>query len=251
VIVVNDNSTDTTQNIVEAFAKEYHWISLLNITSSNEHLPGTKIINAFYNGLEQLDEDYDVICKYDADLIFPNNYLETLEKHFKSNPKIGMAAGYCYTEVNSVWQREKVTGKDHIRGALKAYRKACFLDIGKLKKAMGWDTIDELLAKFYNWEILLDDNLVVKHLKPTGVNYNKQAKLLQGEAMYSMRYGLVLTCILGLNQAIKNKKNSVFTNYISGYLKAKRENITPFITEEQGHFVRKERWKGFRNKLGL
>lgn len=251
VVVVNDNSTDKTQEIVETFAKQFSWITLVNNTSSNTHLPGSKIINAFYKGFETLDDQYDVICKFDADLIFPDNYLKTLASHFGNNTKLGMAAGYCYTQESNAWQREKITGKDHIRGALKAYRKACFFEIGKLKKAMGWDTIDELLAKYYNWEILLDEDLKVKHLKPTGANYNNQAKLLQGQAMYSMRYGVILTAILGLNQALKKKKFSLLRNYISGYFKAKKEGITPFITKEQGQFVRQERWRAFRNKLGL
>ena len=114
-----------------------NWISLINNTSSNEHLPGSKIINAFYKGLKSLDEDYDVICKFDADLIFPENYLETLAKHFNSNPILGMASGFCYIQKNGEWVLENLTRKDHIRGALKAYRKECFLQIGKLKTLYG------------------------------------------------------------------------------------------------------------------
>ena len=64
---------------------------------------------------------------------------------------------------NNEWILENLTRKDHIRGALKAYRKACFVQIGKLKPSMGWDTIDELLAKFYGWELLTDETLQVKH----------------------------------------------------------------------------------------
>ena len=249
VVVVNDNSTDATQTIVEHFIQQHHWISLVNVKSSNKHLPGSKIINAFYKGFETLDNNYDVICKFDADLIFPENYLETLTVHFKSNKNIGMASGYCYVKKNNKWLREQITGKDHIRGALKAYTKDCFKDIGMLKKDMGWDTIDELLAKFNNWHILLDANLKVKHLKPTGANYNKQARLLQGEAMYKMRYGFILTFILGTYNALKRSDFETFKNFVSGYLKAKKSNVQPFITKEEGVFVRKERWQGFIKRL--
>ena len=249
IVVVNDNSTDGTQSIIEKFTQQYDWISLVNTKSSNNHLPGSKIINAFYKGFETLDNDYDVVCKFDADLIFPDNYLETLANHFNSNKTIGMASGYCYTEKNNNWVREKITGKEHIRGALKAYRKQCFLDIGMLKKDMGWDTIDELLARYYKWNIFLDDNLKVKHLKPTGANYSNQAKFLQGEAMYKMRYGFVLTFISGIYYGIKRRNFSTYNNFVSGYLKANKNNIQPIITEEQGVFFRKKRWKDFREKL--
>ena len=173
VVVVNDNSTDGTKAIIENYISRYSWIQIINSTSSNQHLPGSKIINAFYKGYETLDEDYDVICKFDADLIFPENYLETLSMHYNSNSKLGMVSGFCYIKKNENWVLENLTRKDHIRGALKAYKKECFLQIGKLKSSMGWDTVDELLAKYYGWQLLTDESLHVKHLKPTGISYNK------------------------------------------------------------------------------
>jgi hypothetical protein len=54
--------------------------------------------------------------------------------------------------------------------------------MGGLKAAMGWDTVDELLSTFYGWKVVTDDTLIVKHLKPTGANYNKTARYKQGEA---------------------------------------------------------------------
>lgn len=249
VVVVNDNSSDDTQKIVEAFAINYPWVSLVNKSSSNEHLPGSKIINAFYEGYETLDNNYDIICKFDADLIFPENYLEVVASHFKSNPKLGMASGFCYIEKNSEWILENLTRIDHIRGALKAYRKDCFLQIGKLKPSMGWDTVDELLAKFYGWDILTDASLQVKHLKPTGISYNMASKYLQGEAMYKMRYGFVITLISAMKLAIKKKSFRLFKNYIDGYFKAKKKKIEFLVTVDQGKFIRNLRWKGILNKF--
>lgn len=249
LVVVNDNSSDDTQKIVEQFTIQYPWISLVNKTSSDEHLPGSKIINAFYKGFETLDENYDIICKFDADLIFPNKYLEVLSSYFKSNPKLGMASGFCYIEKDSKWVLENLTRKDHIRGALKAYRKECFLEIGKLKPSMGWDTVDELLAKFYNWEILTDENLHVKHLKPTGIGYNKASKYLQGEAMYKMRYGFVITFISALKLAYRKNNFQLFNDYMDGFFKAKKEKAEYLVTEEQGKFIRNLRWKGMRSKF--
>ena len=249
IIVVNDNSTDATKSIVEDFQQKFNFIKLVNVTSSNQHLPGTKIINAFYKGFDIINEDYEVICKFDADLIFPLNYLETLAFHFNKNKKLGMVAGYCYIQKDTNWVLENITGKDHIRGALKAYKKDCFDAIGQLKKAMGWDTIDELLAKFYGWELKLDETLKVKHLKPTGANYNKDAKHLQGEAMYKMRYGFNLTLLTALKMGLKKKSFRYFKDYIIGYLKAKKQKPDYLITPEQGKFIRALRWKGVKEKL--
>jgi len=249
LVVVNDNSTDKTQEIVEAYSEKYKWISIINSKSSNQHLPGSKIINAFYKGFATLDGNYDIICKFDADLIFPNNYLEILSNHFNSIPKLGMAAGLCFIEKNHKWVLESLTRKDHIRGALKAYRKACFLEIGKLKPSMGWDTIDELLAKYYGWSILIDESLHVKHLKPTGKDYHKTSKYLQGKAMYKMRYGFILTLISSIKLAYKKKSLFLFSDYMNGYFKAKKEKLDFLVTEEQGKFIRNLRWKNIFSKL--
>ncbi|MFB9054462.1 glycosyltransferase family 2 protein [Formosa undariae] len=251
LVIVNDHSTDNTQHIVESYIEKHSWISIVNAQSSDKHLPGSKIINAFYKGLDTLDDNYDIMCKFDADLIFPENYLETISNHFKANPTLGMAAGFCYIKKDEHWALEDLTNKDHIRGALKAYRKQCFLDIGKLKPAMGWDTIDELLAKFNHWEILTDESLHVKHLKPTGASYNKASKYMQGEAMYKMRYGFSITAISALKLAIKKKNLSLFNDYMSGYFKAKNENTEPLVTPEQGDFIRKLRWNGMLKKFGF
>ncbi len=249
IVVVNDNSTDLTEQIVKTLAKEHSNISLVNVTSSDEHLPGSKIINAFYKGYETLDEAYDVICKFDADLIFPKHYLERLASHFSKNKQLGMAAGFCYVEKNKEWVLENLTRKDHIRGALKAYRKQCFLDIGKLKPSMGWDTVDELLASYYNWDLLTDASLHVKHLKPTGISYNKASKYLQGEAMYKMRYGFIITLISALKLAYKKKSIVLFKDYMFGYFRGKQQSLERLVSKEQGQFIRRLRWKGMLGKL--
>ena len=71
VVIVNDNSTDGTQTIIDSFSSKYSFITSVEHTSEKEHSPGSKIIRAFYKGLAGLDDNYDVICKFDADLIFP------------------------------------------------------------------------------------------------------------------------------------------------------------------------------------
>tara|TARA_R110002051_G_scaffold45354_1_gene91307 strand:- start:32738 stop:33589 length:852 start_codon:yes stop_codon:yes gene_type:complete len=251
VVVVNDNSTDNTKSIIEDYAAKHHWITVVHTKSSDTHLPGSKIIKAFNEGLKMLDDDFDIICKFDADLIFPNNYLECLAQHFEANEKLGMASGFCYIEKNGAWLLENLTNKDHIRGALKTYRKACFVQIGKLKASMGWDTVDELLAKYHNWEILTDASLKVKHLKPTGISYNKASKYLQGEAMYKMRYGFWITLISALKLAYKKRSFKLFRDYMSGYFKAKQKRKAFLVSKDEGKFIRDLRWRGIRSKSGL
>lgn len=249
VVVVNDNSTDKTEEIVLAFAEKKTWVTLVNNASDAIHLPGSKVIQAFQKGLETLDENYDFIVKADADLIFPSNYFETIISHFESDDKIGMAGGFAYIEKNGDWILENLTDKDHIRGAFKAYRKECFKQIGGLKPAMGWDTVDELLCKFYDWKVVTDKILKVKHLKPTGANYNKTARYKQGGAFYSLGYGFFITTIASLKLAMRKGKPLLFLDYINGFWKAKSAKKPLLVTAEQAKFIRNYRWKKMKSKF--
>ena len=249
LVIVNDNSTDKTAEIVTAYAKAFPFISLVNKTSSAIHLPGSKVIQAFHKGFETLDEAYDVIVKLDADLILPNNYFETILTIFASDTSIGMAGGFAYIEKNGEWILENLTDKDHIRGAFKAYRKACFQQIGNLKPAMGWDTVDELLSKFYGWKVVTDASLIVKHLKPTGANYNKTARYKQGEAFYTLGYGFLITSIASAKLAMMKKQPLLFLDYINGFWKAKAAKTPLLVTPEQAKFVRKYRLKKMKEKI--
>ena len=182
-------------------------------------------------------------------MIFPKNYLEVITQHFQKDPKIGMVGGFCVIEKQGEWVLEDLTGRDHIRGALKTYRNACFKDLDGLKPAMGWDTLDELLAQYYGWKIKTDESLLVKHLKPTGRNYNKSSKYKQGEAFYRLRYGFIISVIASAKLALKKGKLSLFSDYMQGFFKAKKEKRPFLVNEEEGRFIRKLRWEKMRSKL--
>ena len=222
---------------------------MVNKTSEAIHLPGSKVIQAFQKGFETIDADYDIIVKLDADLILPPNYFETIIQHFQSDDTIGMAGGFAYIEKKGEWILENLTDKDHIRGAFKAYRKACFIDIGGLKPEMGWDTVDELLAKYYHWNVKTDTSLIVKHLKPTGANYNKTARFKQGEAFYSLGYGFWITAVSSAKLAFMKKKPLLFLDYMQGFWKAKIAKKPLLVSEKQAEFIRNYRLQKMKEKL--
>jgi glycosyltransferase involved in cell wall biosynthesis len=243
VVVVNDHSNDNTEAIINEFSSKSDWIVKVNVTSSQERLPGSKVINAFNQGLKRLDAEYDFIVKLDADIVLPDTYFESIASIFNSNEKIGIAGGFAYEKEQGEWKLNHPMSKNHVRGAFKAYSKACFEAIDGLKDAMGWDTIDELLAMYHGFEVYTIDTLKVKHLRPTGVSYHQKAKFMQGEAMYSMRYGFLLTSIASAKMALKQHRLSAFSDNLKGYWKAKKRK-TPFsVTEDEGVFIRNYRYK--------
>ncbi|MCP9201580.1 glycosyltransferase family 2 protein [Gramella sp. GC03-9] len=249
LVIVDDNSTDDTFSIAREYAEKHSFISVVKNESTTEHAPGSKVINAFYKGFYTLDDDFDIICKFDADLVFPENYLEEIAAHFRMNNQAGMVGGFCSIERGKKWVPENLTGKDHIRGALKAYRKHCFIQIGELKPAMGWDTADELLARFHGWKVVTDENLFVKHLRPTGMNYFEHSGRKQGEAFYRLRYGTLLALIASAKLASMKMNPFAFLHYISGYWNARNKKRPFLVSEEEGRFIRNLRWQNIKKKF--
>src|SRR5690606_23906170 len=252
VIVVNDNSTDNTEQLIDQFTQKYAMIAKLNTTSSEAHMPGSKVVNAFNKGLEQLDDNYDFIVKLDADIILPKNYFSKIAEVFTEDPSIAIAGGFAYEEdQNGNWILNHPMHKDHIRGAFKAYTKTAFKAIKGLRCAMGWDTLDELLVRHQGYRIQSIESLKVKHLRPTGKSYNKKARKLQGKAMYTMGYGFVLTCIASVKMALMNKRPKVLLDNLSGYFKAKKNQTPLIVSPEEAQFIRNYRWKNIRAQIGL
>lgn len=248
-VLVDDNSTDRTDAIARTFAETHPWLSVVNSQSEAIHLPGSKVIRAFEKGLAALGGEYDIIVKADADLIFPPDYFETILGHFASDGETGMAGGFAYIEKDGGWVLENLTDKDHIRGAFKAYRKAAFEAIGGLRPAMGWDTADELLCKFYGWKVVTDERLKVKHLKPTGASYNQAARFKQGEAFYTLGYGFAITAIASAKLALRKGKPGLYFDYMRGFLKASASKKPMLVTAEQARWIRKYRWEKMKKKL--
>lgn len=250
VVVVNDNSADGTEAIIDTFLALSPIFEKLNTTSSPEHMPGSKVINAFNKGLALLDDQYDVLVKLDADLVLPDNYFEKITYIFKGHPNAGIAGGFIYEkDAKEHWKLNHPMDRNHVRGAFKAYSKACFRAIGGLRNAMGWDTVDELLAQFHDYEIFTDETLEVKHLRPTGKAYDQKAKLLQGKAMYGMRYGMLITAIASAKMALKQYRPKAFFDNMQGYLEARKEEVPFLVTKEEGIFIRKLRWGNMKRKL--
>ena len=243
VIYVNDNSTDNSKNIIKNLIGKCEWIRVIDHKSFQEHVPGSKVIEAFNFGLKNLETQFDIICKFDGDIILPKNYIEKIIEIFNEKEKVGIAGGNLYVQKNGKWIYENIAAKTHVRGPIKAYRAECFNDINALKSSIGWDTVDVLIAQKKGWLIYTDKNLIVKHLKPTGQKYSLHSKILQGESLYKMRFGFILSILSLLKSSLNNYSLSRLFFGLIGYCVSFFKQKAFIVTDEEGVYIRNFRWK--------
>lgn len=259
-VIVNDGSTDKTKEIVENFVENHSKFKIQNLELS-KHEPGAKVVRTFNKGLESVDlKDFDVICKFDADIIFPSDYLMKLNAIYETNSKAGMVSGlvkikksifenklaFDFKDEKHQWKFENLSSKNHVRGPIKSYRKECFLEMNGLRPVLGWDNIDVMLAKKNGWEILTLKDLWVKHLRPTAFQYKNQKAEKLGEYFYNIGLNLPLTMISSAKSSLKNRSFSEFFTTMKSYLKQKGERK---LSDEEIKFIRTLRWNEmFRKK---
>ena len=256
-VIVNDGSTDKTQQIIEEFIKDNLKFKIQNLAVS-AHEPGAKVVRTFNNGLETVYiNDFDIICKFDADIIFPPDYLKKVNQVYETQPKAGMVSGlvkikksifekalaFDFKDEKHQWKFENISSKNHIRGPIKSYRKACFQDMNGLRPVLGWDNIDVMLAKKNDWETVTIKDLWVKHLRPTAYQYQNQKAEKLGEYFYNIGLSLPLTIISSGKSSFKNKSFSEFFATMKSFLKQKAERS---LSEEEIKYIRNLRWSEMR-----
>ncbi|WP_434575405.1 glycosyltransferase family 2 protein [Riemerella anatipestifer] len=235
-IVVNDGSTDKTKELVESFIKDNLSFKLKNLDASF-HQPGAKVVQTFYRGLEEVSlADFDVICKFDADVIFPPQYLENINKIYTENPKAGMVSGLVYIQNDKgEWIYENLSSKNHVRGPIKSYRKDCFFAMNGLRSVLGWDNIDVMLAQMNSYDIITIKNLWVKHLRPTAYKYKSQKAEKLGEYFYNIGLNLPLAMVSSAKSSFKNRSFSEFFIIMKSFLS---QNKPLQLTQEEIKFIR-------------
>ncbi|OCA72858.1 glycosyltransferase [Chryseobacterium arthrosphaerae] len=247
-VVVNDGSTDRTPEIIKAYTGTDSRFETVNLQKS-EHQPGSKVVHAFKSGLQtKAVDEFDIICKFDADIILPEHYLETVVNAFTQNPEYGLTGGLLYVEKDGNWVYEGNSNKHHVRGPMKAYRKECFIQMGGLRETLGWDNIDSVLLENLGWKEVVIPELHVKLIKVKGADYTIRPADYYGRYFYFLGLNRFLAYIAASKEAMKSKSPSFFFDIINAYESCRSKKLELKITKEEQKVVNNQRWKMLKKK---
>jgi glycosyltransferase involved in cell wall biosynthesis len=187
-VIVDNGSTDETANIARNLAAAHDWVALVSEPGEPTPTRGAPIVRAFNAGLRALGTDVEILVKLDADISFGPDHFALLLAEFTSDPTLGIAGGVCWEEEHGRWRPQHTT-RGHVRGAEKAYRRACLEAVLPLEERMGWDGIDELKAAIEGWRTASFKHLPVRHHRTLGGREGRASKwIIQGEMAHYMGY---------------------------------------------------------------
>lgn len=170
-LIVDDGSTDDTPRIIAEASAAHPWIRSIKRRDRGARAVGGGVVEAFNQGLETINlDDYDYICKLDADLGLPEVYFQRLIEKMESDPRLGNFSGKTYIRTKAdKWVSERM-GDENAIGPTKFYRAACFRDIGGFVAQVCWDGIDGHMCRMKGWKALSSDDadIRVKHYRPHG-----------------------------------------------------------------------------------
>jgi len=206
-VIVDDGSTDGTADVVQGYIEKHIWIKLLkNFPDEKKRRGGGKVVRAFNYGYQAVDiADFEFVVKLDADLTLPSNYFEEVGRIFEADPVVGMCGGYLSEYSDGQWKKAEAAGY-HLRGAIKAYRKKCFDQIGGIPLTSNWDFLDGMKAMSLGWTIKILP-LNVKHHRKTStlINRGLNSSFVTGKQYYKDGYDLFLAICRSATYGLRTK----------------------------------------------
>lgn len=249
-VIVNDASTDGTEEIIRRYLPGNPWIELIRMPEQRDRSFSAKVqcFNAGYARLKGLD--YGIIGNLDGDVSFDAEYLEYLLGKFTQDPRLGVA-GTPFVEDNGYSSLgDSFEGAKHVAGGCQLFRRECFEEIGGYvaNKAGGVDWIAVTTARMKGWKTQSFKEKVFYHHKSLGTgesnriasafNYGRKDYYLGNHPLWE-----------SLRLTYRLKKKPYITGSLltaSGYLWALITRMKRPISNELVRFHREEEMQKLR-----
>ncbi len=239
-VIVDDGSVDQTGAILDRYASDFPWISVLHRRDRgfcDEYVGTIETILAGYGSITTAD--WEFMGFLDADIELAPTYFERCLGEFHADPRLGIGGGELSEFSGGVWKVQRGP-QDHVRGATKIYRRKCWDAIG-LKPISGYDTYDEIKAHYLGWHTRSFPTIQAIHLRPVGASWGSWRDAVKnGHMDYFLGYHplfMVAKCLRRLvaKPYLINSLGHVW-GYLRGYVQRRPRVADPMVIA----FLRKQ-----------
>jgi poly-beta-1,6-N-acetyl-D-glucosamine synthase len=169
-VIVSDQSTDRTDEIIKNYASKFSFIHFLRL----ECRPNRNFASAVFAiqaGIEALNSmDYEFLGLLDGDIRFAKNYYEEIMRRCHNDSHLGIAGGLV-VDIQEGQRRRSIQSLTEIAGAVQFFRRECFESLGGLVALPegGWDAITCVQARINGFRTRTFPDVEVDHLKPRNI----------------------------------------------------------------------------------
>lgn len=249
-VVVDDGSTDNSEEILNELEKKYTWVKIIRLSGNKEYL-GAHISRVYNEGFEFIKNysaecsiEWEYLAVLDSDTILEPEYFEKLILKLRENPKLGIASGFTseYTEnisplldrVNAkiditdptFWAtypfslKGEMVRKDLPTGSARIYKKKCFEETGGRYENINLpDGISTIRAKIKGWETACFPEFKVIERKGLVARGDWYGYKDRGSSNYAINLPPYIMILKALNYSFK-KPYYIGVAYIWGYLES-------------------------------
>ncbi|WP_206203304.1 MULTISPECIES: glycosyltransferase [unclassified Thermococcus] len=231
-IIVNDNSTDRTSEIISSLESRHPWIVGHSMNDEFFEYDATmrysEVVRTGFSVARRIAHEsgvpYGYIGLVDADFILERRFFEKLIFRFHKNSRLGIASGGVYLKTphgkRIYWER---TNPNHPRGSPRLFRRKCFDDIGGYRRFYTPDVVSNYLARIKGWEVTQVIDAIALQLRPTQSRDGFfRAYIRQGRANYHLGVSPVSLLFRVLFVTLfddPTKAAGLFVGYFAAYSK--------------------------------
>jgi biofilm PGA synthesis N-glycosyltransferase PgaC len=254
-LVVDDGSDDGTPALLRRFSAQIPFMTVLatpagyTLDDGDRHAAAAAP-RAFNWALRQSElRGVTHLGKLDGDIELPDDYFERLLAEFDAKPRLGIAGGTLVERVGSEWRPARAA-RQHVRGALKLYRRECFDAIGGIQERLGWDGLDESYARMRGYDTESFDHIVARHHRPLGeAGGALRGKTRRGEVHYVLGYGVHWATLKAIQLAVVQARPTAGAAFMFGYVRAALTSVPRVEDEEYRLFMRRDQSRRMRQAL--
>lgn len=254
-LIIDDNSTDGTEIIIQQYAKNHSFIQYQKLTSNTKERNFQSKVYALNHALAylgNLNYEYDFIGIIDIDIELPRDYYERISNNMLTNQQLGIAGGWIVEECNGIFTPRIGNRINYVPGAIQLYRRECFKQIGQFYPLPygGEDSLMVFVARMNKWEIAAFDEIPVKHLRPTGYSQGLKGRFKYGKTDQSLGFPIIFIVFKGISRLFYKPFGGGTLSYWIGYFLAYFERKKSYtIPDNVRHYIHDYCLQEVKNKL--